>query len=66
MSNNPPVIVELTKDEADFLEGNCDANIQMALGLLQNTKNRSTAEKLLKMYEFFKSIRTKVRNARDL
>lgn len=60
--NNPPaVVLELTKEEAEFLLDNCDTNIRMSLGMLTKV-SQSTGERLIKLIERFKSIRKKLRN----
>lgn len=54
--NNPPVVVELTKEQAEFLVHNCDTNVGYALGMLQ-TVSRGTAEKLVEQMEMFKGVK---------
>ena len=57
--NNPPVIVELTKEQATFLLENCDTNIGYGLNFLQSV-SRETAEKLVEQMEMFKGIKAAV------
>lgn len=61
-SNNPPdVVLELTKEQAKFLLENCDSNITLALGLMMEVRDRSSAEMLISMNEQFKTIREKLK-----
>lgn len=58
--NNPPdVVLELTRDEAQFLLRNCDTNIAFGLANLQ-TMERPAAEKLVGLIEQFKGLRNKL------
>jgi len=66
LSNNPPVVIELDAEMADFIEENCDANIAFALGMLQSGEsNRSDKpERLVVAIEKFKRLRQLVRDGR--
>lgn len=61
MSNNAPhAVVELTEEQYTFLLHNIDSNLVLGLELMQGTQDRSTAEKLVKLNEDFKSLRDAV------
>ena len=57
-SNGAPfAILELSKEQYDFLMNNCEANMQMGLNLLPTVTRRETAEALVAQLERFKAIR---------
>jgi hypothetical protein len=57
-SNNPPVVLELDSEIVDFLVENCEANISLALRILDNrSSSRETLEKVVNMTEKFKKLR---------
>lgn len=60
ISNNPPVILELTKEEAAFLKENCSSNIAVGLEVLTTLERRSSQEKIIHMMEMFKAIKKKL------
>lgn len=44
-TNNPPdVVLELTREEAEFLLRNCDSNITVGLASLQLVTSRTVAD----------------------
>jgi hypothetical protein len=55
-SNNPPVILELPKELAEFIVTNCDANITFALQFLQQLKSRDLQEQMVANIEKFKQL----------
>jgi hypothetical protein len=58
MSNNPPeVVIHLTREQAEFLLKNCDANLTLSIGLLDGVSDRSIAERIVKVVEAFKTIK---------
>lgn len=67
ISNNPPVVIELEPELADFLVENCESNIEFALRALQTmgVESRAAAEKLVEMNDKFKRLRDAVRKARE-
>lgn len=70
LSNNPPVVLELEPDLADFLVENCEANLRMGMNILQNlnavegSKDRKFAEKLVDQLEKFRKLRKLVEEAK--
>lgn len=54
--NKPPVLIELTPEQATFLVENCDSNLAAGLAFLQSV-SRQTAEKLVAQMEMFKAIK---------
>lgn len=57
MSNNAPdYLLPLTGEQLQFLKDNCGANIVLGLQLLQDCKDRGTAEKLVALNQNFKGI----------
>lgn len=56
LSNNAPVIIELTKEDAAFLDTTCEVNLTFILGHLQ-TVSEKTAVELVKHLEAYKRIR---------
>ena len=61
--NNPPICLELTQEEAEFVLRNCDTNIQQMLAMLQQDISLGSQEKLGAMIEQFSAIRDKTREA---
>lgn len=75
MSNNPPVVLELTKEEAEFLLQNCDKNIEFGLHFMVNAQaeggpmtpeRRATVEKIIGVMEQFKALKAKTAKAMEL
>lgn len=64
-SNNPPVIVELTPELADFVIENCDSNLAMGFNVLQGTQSRDVAERVVVLVEKFKALKAAVERARE-
>ena len=64
ISNNPPIVVELTPELADFLLDNCEANIEFGLKAMSTMESRDLIEKLIENMEKFKSLRQAVKDAR--
>ena len=63
-SNGPPVIVELTQEEAKFLIDNCESNIIMGLQALQTTlTSKDLMKKVINLNDCFKTIRDKIMKA---
>lgn len=63
LSNNPPVLVELTQEQAEFLKNNCETNIAFGLAALQDMEKREAAEKIVNLIEAFKGIKQAVEKA---
>lgn len=61
--NNPPILVEMTPEMADFVVLNCESNMHFALANLQ-TVSRPTAEKLVEQIENFRALLKAVEDAR--
>lgn len=61
--NHPPVVLELTREEAEFLLANFESNISMALAGLNMQLSRSGQEKLVGLIESFRPLRDKTRAA---
>lgn len=66
-SNNPPAaVLELTKEEADFLMANADVSVQQGLGLLLANQqgglhtDRAKLEQVVGMMELQRSIMKKL------
>lgn len=69
-TNNPPeVIVEMSRELADFVIENCDTNIEfglkamMAIGTVDDgsNKTRESLEKLVTLNENFKALKNAVK-----
>ena len=58
--NNPPVILELTSEEAAFLRDNCESNIAFGLDALQQLTSRDLQERMVGNIEMFKAIKAKI------
>lgn len=58
-SNNPPYAIIEIQDKAlyDFIINSCDANMNVALGLLQSQEQYDFAAKLVDMIEKNKSLK---------
>ena len=67
MSNHPEgsnVFVELTPELAAFLLDNCDANLEMGLGLISEPSiSQSTVVAIVDKMEKFKGVRAAVKDA---
>lgn len=64
LSNNPPISLELTTQEAEFLLKSCTSNVRLILGMLQtiagSSGERQTAIKLIEANNLFIAIRRKL------
>ena len=59
--NHPPyAILELTKEEHEFLLRNCESNITFILSSLQSLDRRVAQEKMIDLLNQFKSISLKL------
>lgn len=56
-SNQPPVILELSRPLAEFLLNNCDSNLTYSLQILGKLSSRTHQEKLVAQMENFKAVR---------
>lgn len=61
--NNPPVTLELAREEAEFALKNVETNITQGLALLQSGLSPGSAEKIVTLIEDFKPIRDKLKAA---
>ena len=63
--NKPPVVVELTKEQARFVVKNCDSNISATLNALCSGAefSRSAQEALVDLMENFKGVKAAVEKA---
>lgn len=59
--NNPPVLIELTREEAAFLRENCESNVAFGLTALGSLTSRDLQEKMVRNIELFKAILDKVK-----
>jgi hypothetical protein len=57
------VFVELTREQAQFVLDNCDANLEFGLKAIQGDFSQETVVKLVENMEKFKELRTAVRKA---
>lgn len=68
-TNNPPILVELTPELADFLFKNCESNIVFGLKAIDPTNPTITSEDLVietvQMLESFKAIRAAIIKAKE-
>ena len=58
--NNPPVILELTSEEAAFLRDNCESNIAFGRDAVQQLTSRDLQERMVGNIEMFKAIKAKI------
>ena len=58
--NNPPVILELTPEEAAFLRDNCKSNIAFGLDALQRLTSRDLQERMVGNIAMFEAISAKI------
>jgi N12 class adenine-specific DNA methylase len=65
--NNPPVILELTREEAEFVLKNAEDNMAVGLNIVMavqaGTMSREVGEKTVALIEAFRPIRDKTRAA---
>lgn len=65
--NQPPVVVELPGDLADFLIDNCETNMEFGLRVLvmvqEGTMSRETGQKVVDLAEKFKRVRAIIQKA---
>jgi len=59
------IAVLLTKEQAEFLIGNCDSNIELGLRMLPGIVSESNAAKIVDMLGNFKSIKKACKEACD-
>lgn len=65
--NNPPVVLELTREEAEFMLRNAEANIAHGMCLLEQREKLSEAglHKVVELIESFKPLRAKLKKVLD-
>lgn len=64
LTNNPPhAVLELTKEEHEFLLRNCESNIAFALSALQSLDSREAQEKMIHLLNQFKELELKLKEA---
>jgi hypothetical protein len=61
--NNPPVILELTREEAEFVLKNADTNMAQGLAILTGGFSVEAQRKTVDLIEQFRPIRDKVKEA---
>ena len=59
------IAVLLTKEQAEFLIGNCDSNIELGLRMLDGIVNKSNAVKIVGLLENFNGIKKACKDALD-
>ena len=67
MNNNPPyAVVELSKEQYDFILRNCDSNIRAGLSILTTTGKTSEPMevKIVELIEQFKNIKKVVEKSK--
>jgi len=67
-SNNPPILVELTPELADFVVQNCDSNLSYALGIIMEGKDtlpEDTLRAIVAQTENFKALKAQVLKAKE-
>lgn len=63
-SNNPPYkVVELTKEQYEFLLDNCDTNISMGLEALPAMQSNESIQRIVDLIEQFKSVKKALKDA---
>lgn len=63
--NNPPIVMELSHQDAIFLQRNIDTNMGQMLGIIQLLSPEGQ-EKIVSMLESFRSLRTALDKAGGL
>lgn len=69
MSNNPPVMVELTAEQAKFLKENCETNMTFCLDAMMKLGNEMSKDSLVKLVallENFKGVKAAVEKGEKL
>lgn len=59
-SNNPPILVELTPELAQFVKDNCETNLAFGLQALGTLTSRDLQEQMVQQMENFKALRQAV------
>lgn len=65
MSNNPPLLVELTPELAEFLLENCESNLAFGIQALPTLTSQDLQEQMVTQLENFKALRAAVKKARE-
>lgn len=65
LSNNPPVTVELSREDAEWLKNSTDQNRAMLLSLLNGASSKSSAEKMVDALERLKTISNAIQKGLD-
>lgn len=61
--NNPPVILELTREEAEFMLLNAETNMQQGLAILTAGFSEDAQRKTVALIEGFRPLRDKLKVA---
>lgn len=61
--NNPPVILELTREEAEFLLLNAETNMAQGLAILSGPFSEDAKRKTVDLIEGFRPLRDKTKAA---
>ena len=61
--NNPPVLLELTREEAEFILRNAETNMEQGLAILTSGFSDEAKRKTVELIEQFRPIRDKVKDA---
>jgi hypothetical protein len=61
--NNPPVMLELTREEAEFMLLNAETNMAQGLAILTGGFSEEAQRKTVALIEQFRPIRDKVKEA---
>lgn len=61
--NNPPVILELTREEAEFLLRNAETNMAQGLAILTGGFSEEAQRKTVELIEAFRPLRDKTKKA---
>lgn len=61
--NNPPVILELTREEAEFLMKNAETNMAMGLEMLSAPMSEEGLRQTVDLIEAFRPLRDKTKKA---
>lgn len=61
--NNPPVMIELPREIAEFIIENCDSNLRLGIQLLDKSENEIQGRKIVRLIENFRTLKTIVEKA---
>lgn len=64
-TNNPPLLVEMSPELAEFVLANCESNLTFGIQALGTLTSRDLQEQMVTQLEHFKALRAAVTKAKE-